>query len=180
MRPGCGVWSRKSSANNSSNTWKFPPPCTSSVFRRTTAFAASLILILVITLLQPIRAAFWAATSSSNSGLLPEKLQFPCEGGPGGAGVRQNPFAKRLRGVLASPVALPFARDRQPIHRHHASHHHAAHPHLMRLDADSSRSVGDSVDLIILAGGLDRRHGEADFRPECCHDQLLAPGLLHR
>src|SRR5438309_9601582 len=150
MRPGCGVWSIKSSANNSSNTWKFPPPCTSSVFRRTTAFAASLILILVITLLEPIKgcALGRSPTSSGNSGLLAEKLQFPREGGPGGAGVRQNPFAKRLRGVLASPVALPFARDRQPIHRHHASHHHAAHPHPVRLDAHASRCIGHGVDLL--------------------------------
>ena len=37
VRPGCGVWSRKSSAKSSSNTSKFPPPCTSSVLRRTTA-----------------------------------------------------------------------------------------------------------------------------------------------
>jgi hypothetical protein len=45
--------------------------------------------------------------------------------------------AKRLRGVLASPIALPFAHDGQPVHRHHASHHHAAHTHLVRLDADA-------------------------------------------
>ena len=48
VRPGCGVWSRKSSAKSSSNTSKFPPPCTYSVFRRTTAFAASLVLLIVM------------------------------------------------------------------------------------------------------------------------------------
>jgi hypothetical protein len=48
VRPGCGVWSRKSSAKSSSNTSKFPPPCTSSVLRRTTAFAASLELLIVM------------------------------------------------------------------------------------------------------------------------------------
>jgi hypothetical protein len=58
--------------------------------------------------------------SSGNVGLLAEKLQLPREGGPGSAGVRHNQFAKRLRGLLASPVALPFARDRQPVNRHHA------------------------------------------------------------
>jgi NAD(P)-dependent dehydrogenase (short-subunit alcohol dehydrogenase family) len=39
--PGCGVWSTKLSANNSSNRPQLPLPCTSSVFRRTTAIAAS-------------------------------------------------------------------------------------------------------------------------------------------
>ena len=50
----------------------------------------------------------------------------------------------------------------------------------MRFGAHAPRRVGDSVDLVAFARGLDRRHGQTDFRPERRHDQLLAAGLLHR
>ena len=78
VRPGCGVWSRKSSAKSSSNTSKFPPPCTSSVFRRTTAFAAFTRIVdrhgLLHSLLlarEPIRArsVAWLGRSGSSAEL---------------------------------------------------------------------------------------------------------------
>src|SRR5437667_2504057 len=44
----------------------------------------------------------------------------------------------------------------------------------------SERASLDGVNLVAFTGRLDRRHGEADFRPERRHDELLAAGLLHR
>src|SRR4051794_13821517 len=51
------------------------------------------------------RSAHCALSSGAHAGRLAEKLQLPCERSAGGARVGQNRFGKRLRGILARPVA---------------------------------------------------------------------------
>jgi hypothetical protein len=98
VRPGCGVWSRKSSAKSSSNTSKFPPPCTSSVLRRTTAFAASLELLILMT--YPIGLRFLFGNHLS---LAPKVYQV-------------EEYPRRMRTLvtqMAAPEACPIERRAQ-------------------------------------------------------------------
>src|SRR2546422_4477546 len=53
-----------------------------------------------------------------------------------------------------------------PGHRHSARLDHATHRHVVSLDRDATRGVGDNVDLMALAQRLDRRHGQADLGPK--------------
>ena len=113
--------------------------------------------------------AFWPSSCSSQANAMP--LPPPCSSEDFGEAPCRGP---------ARPVALQFARHRHPGDRNDAGHHHAADRHLVRFGAHAARGVGDRIDLVAFARGLDRRHREADLRPERRHDQLLAAGLLHR
>src|SRR5258705_3273799 len=132
VRPGCGVWSRKSSAKSSSNTAKLPPPCTSSVLRRTTAFAASLALLMVMICSYGLdnRAQAGCAASRACAGFLTEKLQLPGERDAGAAAVLGQHFTNELGRIFASPITLQFASHGHPGDRNDARHHHAMDGHL--------------------------------------------------
>src|SRR6266700_4818870 len=79
---------------------------------------------------------------------------------------------------FTGPVALQLALHCQPGHRHRARLDHATHCHVVSLAGDATRGVGHNVNLIALAQGLDRRHGQADLGPKSSHNHLLSSGLL--
>lgn len=108
------------------------------------------------------------------------EMKLPGESDAGAAAMVKEHLGHRGRRFLTGPIALQFTRDRHPRNRNDTGHDHAADGHLVSFDTDAAGCIGDGINLVAFAGGVDRRHGEADFRPERRHDDLLAACLLYR
>jgi hypothetical protein len=48
----------------------------------------------------------------------------------------------------------------------------------VRLEGGAAHGIRDRIDLIPFSQGVERREGEAGFRPQRGHQQLLAAGCL--
>ncbi len=108
-----------------------------------------------------------------------QELHFPGKADPAGATMLEHDTGKFDGGLLARPITLPFGGHGHPRDRHRASLDQAAHGHVVGLRADATRGVGDNENVVAFAERLNRRHREADFRPERGENELLAPALLH-
>ena len=83
--------------------------------------------------------------------LLPcKKLHFPSQRDSAAAAMLRKDLAHARDRRFTRPVALQFGLHGQPGHRHRARLDHATHCHVVSLDRDPTRGVGNDVDLIAL------------------------------
>ena len=94
-----------------------------------------------------------------------------------GTGVLLRDAGDRLVGPLPRPVALPLQQDLLPGDRHGAGLDQALDGHVVGFRAGATGGVGHEVDLVAVGQGIERRHVQADLRPQRRDDELLAPGL---
>lgn len=83
-------------------------------------------------------------------------------------------------GVDARPIALPLGGHCHPRHQIHAGRRHALEGDFVRFDRHAAGGIGDDRHIPTFARRLDRRHCDADLRPQPGDDQLPAACGLGR